>query len=105
MHGSGLGEARAATSIGRTVLQYGVYAQELLTALVERGTVAVSANAKQSNGFIRNVIPNGVDLDLFRPNAALKSREPSILFVGALTGRKRGLWLLDQFEREIRPTF
>src|SRR5207244_3480787 len=77
--------------------------QELLTGFFERGTVAVSANAKQSNRFIRHVIPNGIDLTLFRPNTALKSRVPAILFVGALTGRKRGGWLLDEFGERIRP--
>jgi phosphatidyl-myo-inositol alpha-mannosyltransferase len=105
MHGSALEEARSSTSIGRTVLQYGVYLQELLTALLQRGTVAVSENSKRSNPFIRQVIPNGVDLDLFRPNVELKTLAPSILFVGALTGRKRGSWLLEQFERVIQPVF
>jgi phosphatidylinositol alpha-mannosyltransferase len=105
MHGSAREEARTATSIGRAILQYGVYAQELLTGVFQRGTVAVSANAKQSNRFIRHVIPNGIDLTLFRPNTARKSRVPAILFVGALTGRKRGGWLLDEFGERIRPAF
>jgi glycosyltransferase involved in cell wall biosynthesis len=87
------------------VLQSGVYAQELLTALLQRGTVAVSDNARRFNPFVRRVIPNGVDLDAFRPDAAIKSRHPTILFVGALSGRKRGAWLLDQFDRVIRARF
>jgi glycosyltransferase involved in cell wall biosynthesis len=105
MHGSALEEARSATRIGRTVLQYGVYLQELLTALLQREAVAVSENTKRSNPFLRQVISNGIDLDLFKPHAALKSRLPSILFVGALSGRKRGMWLLDQFETAIRPAY
>jgi phosphatidylinositol alpha-mannosyltransferase len=105
MHGSALEEARSSTSWGRAVLQSGVYAQELLTALFQRGTVAVSENARRFNPFVRRVIPNGVDLDAFRPNAANASPHPTILFVGAPTGRKRGAWLLDQFACVIRPRF
>ena len=105
MHGSALEEARSATSIGRALFQAGVYAQELLTALLQRGTVAVSANTRRLNPFIRRTIPDGIDLRVFRPNAAARSLHPSILFVGALKGRKRGAWLLDVFERDIRPAF
>ena len=36
LYGSALGEARSARSIGRGLLQLGVYAQELLTALLQR---------------------------------------------------------------------
>ena len=105
MHGSALEEALSATSVGRAALQAGVYAQELLTALLQRGTVGVSENARRFNPFIRRIIPNGADLNVFRPNPGAKSLHPSIVFVGALTGRKRGLWLLDQFEMIIRPRF
>lgn len=103
MHGSALEEARSATSIGRAALQAGVYIQELATALLQRGTVGVSANAAHTNPFVRRVIPNGVDLDLFKPDPSMRSPHPSILFVGAMSGRKRGQWLLDEFERTIRP--
>ncbi len=102
MHGSAFEEARSATSLSRIVLQGGVYVQELLTALTQRGTVGVSANTARFNPFVRRTIPNGVDLQRFRPDPALKSPEPSILFVGALNGRKRGGWLLDQFVRNVR---
>jgi glycosyltransferase involved in cell wall biosynthesis len=105
MHGNALEEARSATSIARAVLQSGVYVQELLTGFLQRGTVAVSANTVRFNPFIRRVIPNGIDLTLFRADRAARSRVPAILFVGALNGRKRGAWLLDLFEREIRPAF
>jgi len=91
MHGSAREEARSATSIGRTVLQYGVYLQELLTARWQRGTVGVSENTRRSNRFVRRVIPNGVDLSIFRPDPARRSAMPSMLFVGTLEGRKRGV--------------
>jgi len=105
MHGSALEEARSATSIGRAILQFGVYAQELATALTQRGTVAVSANTRQFNPFIRRVIHNGVDLSTFHPDPHVRSQRPSILFVGTLAGRKRGAWLLDRFASEVRPKF
>ena len=106
MHGSALGEARHATSIGRAILQWGVYLQELLTALVSPSTVvAVSANTQQDNPFVRHTIPNGVDAAIFQPMPMAKSPHPSIMFVGSIDGRKRGGFLLDLFERVIRPAF
>jgi glycosyltransferase involved in cell wall biosynthesis len=103
MHGSALGEARSATSVGRCVLQLGVYAQELLTALIHRGVVAVSTNTTRDNPFVAHVIPHGVDDTIFAPWPIEKSLEPSVLFVGALEGRKRGRFLIDQFLQIVRP--
>jgi glycosyltransferase involved in cell wall biosynthesis len=103
MHGSGLGEARSATSIGRCLLQLGVYGQELLTALASRGVVAVSENTTRDNPFIAHVIPHGVDDAIFTPWPIERSPEPSILSVGALDGRKRGRVLLEGFVSTIRP--
>src|SRR6185369_14537507 len=81
MHGSALGEARSATSIGRRLLQLGVYGQELLTALISRGVIAVSDNTTRDNPFIAQVIPHGVDENIFTPWPADKTSEPSVLFV------------------------
>jgi glycosyltransferase involved in cell wall biosynthesis len=104
MHGTARGEARSATSIGRWMLQYGVFAQELMTAITQSGVVAVSECTRQDNPFIRDVVPHGVDAAVFRPALAdTRSPEPSILFVGSMGGRKRGRFLLDGFLREIRP--
>ena len=103
MHGSALEEARSATSIGRRVLQSGVYLQELMTAW-SQPTVGVSENTRVSNRFVRRVIPNGVDLSLFTP-AGERTPHPSLVFVGALDGRKRGAWLIDQFVSRVQPAF
>jgi glycosyltransferase involved in cell wall biosynthesis len=103
MHGSALSEALAATNPFRFVLQIGIYMQELATALTQRYCVAVSENSRRSNPFIRRSIHNGVDLDLFRPETGSLTREPSILFVGAMGGRKRGDFLLQRFRDEVRP--
>jgi glycosyltransferase involved in cell wall biosynthesis len=103
MHGSALGEARHATSVGRYVLQYGIYLQELLTALTGPRTVGVSANTQRDNRFIHHVIPHGVDTRIFRPDPLGKTPMPSIVFVGTTGGRKRGGFLLDLFSRVVRP--
>jgi phosphatidylinositol alpha-mannosyltransferase len=102
MHGSALGEARHATSVGRYILQYGVYAQELLTALTEPCTVGVSANTQRDNRFIHHVIPHGVDTRIFHPEPLGKTPMPSLVFVGTAGGRKRGSFLLDLFSRVVR---
>jgi phosphatidylinositol alpha-mannosyltransferase len=101
MHGSAWGEAASATSPGRFVLQAGVCLQELASAALHAETVAVSENARASNRFVRRVIPNGVDRRVFHPAAGHRAVHPTLVFVGALNGRKRGNWLLDAFEREI----
>lgn len=104
MHGSALEEARSATSVGRRVLQFGVYLQELCTAWSQT-TVGVSENTRRSNRFVRRVIPNGVDLTLFTPSPGDRAAHPSLVFVGALDGRKRGAWLIEQFVSRIQPAF
>ena len=106
MHGSARGEAEHATSIGRALLQWGVYAQELLTALLASPhVVGVSANTQRDNRLVRQVIPLGVDTEVFGPLPVGKSPHPSIVFVGALEGRKRGGWLLDTFVQTVRARF
>jgi phosphatidylinositol alpha-mannosyltransferase len=105
LHGSALGEAMHSTSPGRFLLQCGVYLQELLTAVMQSGTVAVSENARRSNPFVHRVIPNGVDTRLFRATPPEKTSFPSLVFVGALEGRKQGRFLLDVFSKVIRPAY
>jgi glycosyltransferase involved in cell wall biosynthesis len=101
MHGSALAEAKSATNPLRALMQAGIHLQELATAMTQT-SVGVSANTKAANRFIARVIPNGIDLGRFHPGNQ-KSKEPSILFVGTLSGRKRGSFMLDCFSREIRP--
>ena len=106
MHGSARGEAQHATSLGRAILQWGVYVQELLTALVSpSGVVGVSRNTQRDNPFVKRIIPNGADTGTFHPLPINKSLHPSIVFVGALDGRKRGRFLLEMFDRVVRPAF
>lgn len=103
LHGSALGEARSAQTLGRFVLQLGVYTQEILTALLQNGVVAGSENTRRDTPFVRRVIPYGVDEQLFRPDPDARSEQPSIVFVGTLKGRKRGQVLVDIFCNTVRP--
>lgn len=103
MVGSALGEALSAKYPWRSVLQLGVYVQELLTGLTQPGCVGISYNTGRYNPFVRRIIPLGVDLTQFTPNPTSKTQEPSILFVGSLEGRKRGRFLIEWFTRDIRP--
>jgi phosphatidylinositol alpha-mannosyltransferase len=104
MHGSALGEALAARTPWRFASQFVIYGQELLTALTQR-CVGNSHNARRWNPCVRQVIPLGVDLEKFRPAFQRKTIHPSILFVGTLSGRKRGGRLLEWFAKHVRPQF
>jgi phosphatidyl-myo-inositol alpha-mannosyltransferase len=102
MHGSALGEALSARTPGRVILQYGVYVQEILTALLQNGVVAVSESTRRDNPFVNRVIPHGVDDQVFRFEPDARTEQPSIVFVGTLNGRKRGLFLLEAFRNTVR---
>ena len=102
MAGSALGEAVHAGSPWRFVMQAGVYAQELLSALMQPGCVGISRNTRRYNPFVRKVIPLGVDTSVFFPSASEKTAEPSVLFVGAPDGRKRGRELVKWFTECVR---
>jgi phosphatidylinositol alpha-mannosyltransferase len=102
MLGSALGEALSSKSPWRFAFQLGVYAQELMTSCTQSACVAISRNTRWYNPFIRRVIPLGVDLTVFSSDLAMKSPEPSILFVGTLGGRKRGHLLIGWFIRDVR---
>ncbi len=105
MNGSALSEALSAKSPWRFSAQMGVYLQELLTALTHRHTIGVSENTRAYNPFVKRSIPNGVDRKIFYPDPAAKTPEPSILFVGAMDGRKRGSLLLKWFAERVRARF
>jgi glycosyltransferase involved in cell wall biosynthesis len=103
MLGSALGEAKSAKSIGRLVLQSGIYLQELASALIEN-SVGISENTRRDNPFVRSVISLGVDQRVFRQTAEAKTDEPSIIFVGTALGRKRGNLLLEIFQQVVRAS-
>lgn len=69
--------------------------------------VAVSACTGQFVQGIDLVIPNSVDTEVFCPGSNLnhqhRHNHPAILFVGTLSGRKRGQMLFDLFLNQVRP--
>lgn len=103
MHGSAWEEARKATGWIRWIHQMGVYGLEILTSISQSGAVAVSNNTLESLPAIKRVISNGVDLTAFRNAPEEKTKHPSLLFVGALGGRKRGNLALEWFKKIWKP--
>jgi phosphatidylinositol alpha-mannosyltransferase len=101
MHGSALSEALSSRTPWRFLMQLGVYVQELFTGMTQ-SSVANSYNALRFNPFVKHVIPLGTNLNDFFPDPVKKTPEPSIVFVGALPGRKRGRLLLEWFTNVIR---
>lgn len=100
LHGSALEEARTATSWKRRAAQYLLYPLERLAARLATLTLAIGP---ETIGLYpgSQLVNNGVDLSLFRPDA--KAPRPEILFVGTWEGRKRGAFLFDTFVREVLP--
>ena len=97
LHGSCFSEAiriRGARERLRMVLLG--FSEVLATAVADR-SVAVSENARRWTPWVRSVIPNGVDLSLFRPGE--RSEHPSVLFVGTYGNRKRGKLLCEVFTK------
>lgn len=102
VHANALLEAASAeTALERAKLIF-VHAQDVVTALTQKNSIAAGDNVRRHNPFVGNIIPNGVDLTQYKP-AGHKSETPSILFVGSLDRGKRGRKLLEWFWSEIRP--
>lgn len=101
VHGSCLQEAINIPGVKQKVRMLYIAATEMLASVVADRTVAVSVNTTRSYPWIKRVIPNGVDLSAFCPGE--KEKTPTLLFVGTYHNRKRGKWLMEVFEREVRP--
>ena len=100
LHGSALEEARSASSWKRRLMQRLLYPLEHLA--VRLATVGLAIGPKTAALYPNTVLMNnGVDLDRFRPGH--KSPLPSILFVGAWAGRKRGDFLFALFRDQVLP--
>jgi glycosyltransferase involved in cell wall biosynthesis len=102
MHGSCLAEAAHIRGVKERVRMTLLGLGEVLATLVADRTVLVSENTRRWFPWVRTVIPNGVDLALFRPEGA-REPDPTILFVGTYHNRKRGRLLAESFAAEILP--
>lgn len=107
LHGSAMAEAihngLRRLSIKRFLMHSYFYASELISDLRAARVVAVSKQTCRYYPRVHAVIPNGLDLDQFRPSPGAKSRCPSILFVGQMRSRKRGDLLLKVVRQNLRP--
>jgi len=107
LHGSALDEALynglLRLSVKRFLMHLYFYACDLIAVLRATRVVAVSGQTRRHHPRVSAVIPNGIDLSLFRPMPESKSTFPSILFVGQMKTRKRGDLLLKAFLEKVRP--
>lgn len=76
---------------------------EVLASLVADRTVLVSPQTRRWMPWVRTVIPNGVSRATFAPTGRARSTEPTVLFVGTWTGRKRGADLARLFSQQVLP--
>ena len=120
MHGSCLQEAKHIRGFRARTRMLLLAASEQWAVRTADRTVCVSRNTLRSFPSLpscqNKVIPNGIDLSVFRPCASTassqnmgsrtvqqKSDVPSILFVGTYHNRKRGKLLMAIFASEILP--
>ncbi|NNE34454.1 MAG: glycosyltransferase family 4 protein [Rhodothermales bacterium] len=100
-HGSAQDEATSSESIKRKIYQSVMARLERAGAVVADSCVGISGTTKNRISRINRIIPCGVDTTNFVPGE--KSDQPTVLFVGALHGRKRGKLLASIYNDEIRP--
>ena len=102
MHGSCLAEALHIPGlIGKARMTLLGISEMIATSAAHR-TVALSKNTQRCYPSTRHVIPNGADTRNFKPGGP-KAPQPTILFVGTYSNRKRGSLVMQEFEQHIRP--
>jgi glycosyltransferase involved in cell wall biosynthesis len=101
LHGSCFSEAIHIHGARERIVMLALGCTEVAGSLVADRTVAVSKNTRHWYPWVRKVIPNGVDRQLFRPGE--KSATPAVLFVGTYEQRKRGRLLVEAFTRQVLP--
>ncbi|MBD5654925.1 MAG: glycosyltransferase family 4 protein [Candidatus Eremiobacteraeota bacterium] len=100
-HGSAADEAKAATTVRRRLFFHVVNVLEQLSSRFSDHNTGNSEATLRRFATNASVVDCGVDVTLFSPG--LKTRHPTILFVGTTEGRKRGAWLAELFTRNVLP--
>lgn len=99
-YGSALSEALHARKVSRFMYQGLFYFFEWMSCLRKGSKAGISKATTNALPLVKTVIPCGVPLDRFKPDTP-KTDYPSILFLGDLTSRKRGKYLLELFNNDI----
>lgn len=103
LSGAAAAEAWHAARITTKAFFASIYPLELVGAARATRAVGISRATLTHFPFVKAVIPQGVDTDVFRPGED-RSGAPSILFVGhRLHDRKRADLLLRAFGATVRP--
>jgi len=105
LYGSAKRELQSAVRLRRRLSQSALVPLEDLSARVADVSVGISHDTAACIAGIDEVIPCGVDMQVFHPSQGPRSANPSMLFVGTRQGRKRGDLVLDLFERHVLTTF
>jgi glycosyltransferase involved in cell wall biosynthesis len=105
LSGSALAEAKHARQLKTRLMFLSLYPLELLGAARASVAVGISEGTIRHFPGVREVIPEGIDLDVFHP-ATHKSSVPTILSVGhQLHDRKRLDLVVEAFRSAVRPSF
>ena len=102
-YGSAKDEAGSAVRLRRRLYQMVIARLETAGARVADLNVGISEATRARIPAVTEIVPCGVDIGRFQPGP--KTEQPTILFVGTTGGRKRGQFLVDAFQREVRPHF
>ncbi len=108
LHGSSLSEAWANGFVARSPKRFALhlyfYVMEFIADLRARRVAAVSSGTGRHFPRLHAVVPNGIECARFvsAGQAATKSAVPSIIFIGELRSRKRGMFLVDVFLDVVR---
>ena len=103
MHGSSFEEAGRVPGLWEKLRMLLLGLSEVLATAVADVTVAVSPATRRWTPWVRRVIPNGVDVERFRPDPEKRSAVPTVLFVGTWRNRKRGRDLAAAFQQVVLP--
>jgi len=103
LHGSCFEEARRIRGAKERLRMVLLGLSECLASVVADHTVVVSPATTRWYPWVRDVVPNGVDLGRFRSDGGPRTTHPTVLFVGAWHGRKNGAELARQFAAQVRP--
>lgn len=103
IHGSCFEEALRIRGVTEKLRMLLLGFSEVLASLVADATVVVSPRTRRWMPWVKHVIPNGVDARRFYPDPSRRAAEPTVLFVGTWSNRKRGKDLAAAFQADVLP--